>query len=643
MIIISFFIKFAKILFTMNYISIDNISKAFSDKLLFENISFGIEKGEKTALVAANGTGKSTMMKILVGKEESDKGSIAYNENIRIGYLEQLPQFNPELTIQDVISTGHTDIMNVIQRYESALLNHVDDNNLTTKKELEDAISQMDSLQAWSYEQRLKQLLYTFEITDLNQKVGTLSGGQVKRLALALVLLDDPDILFLDEPTNHLDMGMIEWLEKYLTQSTKTLFMVTHDRYFLDRVCNKIFELYQGTMYTHNGNYDYYVRKSREREENKRIAAERAGQLLKHELEWMRSTPQARTGKAKARIDAFYDLQEKAKMRRDNNELQFGSDMQRLGGKILEMDRVSKSYGNMTILKDFDYIFKKGERIGIIGKNGIGKSTFLNMITGNEKPDSGTVVTGQTVAYGYYTQKGIKFDERKTVLETIQDIAEVIHYGKDNVYTADKLLAHFMFPYSMHRQPVSLLSGGEKRRLYLLTVLVSNPNFLILDEPTNDLDLLTLQKLEDFLQTYKGCLLVVSHDRYFLDQTVDQLFVFEGDGKVKGFMGNYSQYHDYLEKKNKEEKREIAAQKQEARVDKPKAVERKKKRTYKEQQEYEQLAKDIEDLEVEKEEIATKMQEQMDYQEIEKLGKRLNEINDLLDEKEMRWLELDEI
>lgn len=627
----------------MNYISIDNISKAFSDKLLFENISFGIEKGEKTALVAANGTGKSTMMKILVGKEESDKGTIAYNENIRIGYLEQLPQFDSQLTIQDVISTGHTDIMNVIQRYENALQNHVDDNNISTKKELEVAISQMDSLQAWSYEQRLKQLLYTFEITDLTQKIGTLSGGQVKRLALALVLLDDPDILFLDEPTNHLDMGMIEWLEKYLTQSTKTLFMVTHDRYFLDRVCNKIFELYQGTMYTHNGNYDYYVRKSREREENKRIAAERAGQLLKYELEWMRSTPQARTGKAKARIDAFYDLKEKAKFRRDNTELQFGSDMQRLGGKILEMDRVSKSYGEMTILKDFDYIFKKGERIGIIGKNGIGKSTFLNMITGNESPDSGTIVTGQTVAYGYYTQKGIKFDERKTVLETIQDIAEVIHYGKDNVYTADKLLAHFMFPYSMHRQPVSLLSGGEKRRLYLLTVLVSNPNFLILDEPTNDLDLLTLQKLEDFLQSYKGCLLVVSHDRFFLDQTVDQLFVFEGDGKVKGFMGNYSQYHDYLEEKNKEEKKVIAAQKQETRMEKPKATERKKKRTYKEQQEYEQLAKDIESLEMEKEEITVKMQEQIDYQEIERLGKRLNEINDLLDEKEIRWLELDEI
>ena len=627
----------------MNYISIDNISKAFSDKLLFENISFGIEKGEKTALVAANGTGKSTMMKILVGKEESDKGSISYNENIRIGYLEQLPQFEPELTIQEVISTGHTDIMAVIQRYENALLNHVDDNNIATKKELEQAIAQMDGLQAWSYEQRLKQLLYTFEITDLSQKVGTLSGGQVKRLALALVLLDDPDILFLDEPTNHLDMGMIEWLEKYLTQSTKTLFMVTHDRYFLDRVCNKIFELYQGTMYTHNGNYDYYVRKSREREENKRIAAERAGQLLKYELEWMRSTPQARTGKAKARIDAFYDLQEKARVRRDNSELQFGADMQRLGGKILEMDRVSKSYGDTVVLKDFEYIFKKGERIGIIGKNGIGKSTFLNMITGNESPDSGTIVTGQTVAYGYYTQKGIKFDERKTVLETIKDIAEVIHYGKDKTYTADQLLAHFMFPYSMHRQQVALLSGGEKRRLYLLTVLVSSPNFLILDEPTNDLDLLTLQKLEDYLRSYKGCLLVVSHDRFFLDETVDQLFVFEGDGKVKGFMGNYSQYHEYLENKTKEEKREIAAQKQETRAERPAATERKKKRTYKEQQEYEQLAKDIEALENEKKELTIKLEQQLDYKEIEKIGNRIGEITDLIDEKELRWLELDEI
>ena len=591
----------------MNYLSVDNISKAFSDKLLFENISFGIEKGEKTALIAANGTGKSTMMRILVGKEEADGGKVTFNENVRIGYLEQLPKFDPNLTIEDVIATGHTDVMRVIKRYEEALVNQVD---------LDKATAEMDTMQAWSYELRLKQLLSTFEINDLTQKVGTLSGGQVKRLALALVLLDDPDMLFLDEPTNHLDMQMVEWLEDYLTQSNVTLFMVTHDRYFLDRVCNKILEMYHGTIYTHKGNFDYYVKKSREREENKRIAAEKAGQLMKHELEWIRSTPQARTGKAKARIDAFYDLKEKARMIRDNTEIQFGLDMQRLGGKILEMKGVTKKWDNQFILKDFDYIFKKGERIGIIGKNGVGKSTFLNMITGHEAPDSGTIVVGET---------------------------EVVYYGKDMVYTADKLLAHFMFPYSMHRQPVSLLSGGEKRRLYLLTILIKNPNFLILDEPTNDLDILTLQKLEDFLKGYKGCLIVVSHDRYFLDQTVDQLFVFEGDGAVKGFMGNYSQYHDWLEEKNKEIHKAQVAERVDTRENRPKATERSKKRSFKEQKEYEQLAIDIENLENEKKTLTSQLENQTDYQEIDKIGKRLAEINDLLDEKEMRWLELDEI
>ena len=618
----------------MNYLSVDNISKAFSDKLLFENISFGIEKGEKTALIAANGTGKSTMMRILVGKEEADGGKVTFNENVRVGYLEQLPQFDPNLTIEDVIATGHTDVMRVIKGYEEALVNQVD---------LDKATAAMDAMQAWSYDLRLKQLLSTFEINDLSQKIGTLSGGQVKRLALALVLLDDPDMLFLDEPTNHLDMQMVEWLENYLTQSNVTLFMVTHDRYFLDRVCNKILEMYHGTIYTHNGNFDYYVRKSREREENKRIAAEKAGQLLKHELEWIRSTPQARTGKAKARIDAFYDLKEKARMIRDNTEIQFGLDMQRLGGKILEMRGVTKKWDNLFLLKDFDYIFKKGERIGIIGKNGVGKSTFLNMITGREAPDSGTIVTGETVVYGYYTQGGIKFDENKTVIDTIRDIAEVVYYGKDMVYTADKLLAHFMFPYSMHRQPVALLSGGEKRRLYLLTILIKNPNFLILDEPTNDLDILTLQKLEDFLQGYKGCLIVVSHDRYFLDQTVDQLFVFEGDGAVKGFMGNYSQYHEWLDEKNKEMHKVQVAERVDTRENRPKASERSKKRSFKEQKEYEQLAIDIENLEKEKKELTSQLENQTDYQEIDKIGKRLTEINDLLDEKEMRWLELDEI
>ena len=618
----------------MNYLSVENLSKAFSDKLLFENLSFGIEKGDKTALIAENGTGKTTLMRILVGKEEADGGKVVFNGNVRVGYLEQLPTFDPDCNIGDVVAEGHTDIMRVIRKYEDSLVNRVN---------LEEAMAEMDANQAWDYEMRLKQLLSTFEINDLSQKIGTLSGGQVKRLALALVLLDNPDILFLDEPTNHLDMQMVEWLEDYLSQSNVTLFMVTHDRYFLDRVCNKILEMYHGVVYTHKGNFDYYVRKSREREENKRVAAEKAGQMVKRELEWIRATPQARTGKSRARIDAFFDLKEKAKMIRDNKEIQFGLDMQRLGGKILEMKAVSKRFDDQVVLKDFDYIFKKGERIGIIGKNGVGKSTFLNMITGSVAPDSGTIVTGETVVYGYYHQSGIVFDENKSVLDTVREIAEVIHYGKDLVYTADKLLAHFMFPYSMHRQPVALLSGGEKRRLYLLTILIKNPNFLILDEPTNDLDILTLQKIEDFLKSYKGCLIVVSHDRFFLDQTVDQLFVFEGDGSVKGFMGNYSQYHEWLEDKNKEQHKQQIAEKSDPRENRPRASERKKKRSFAEQKEYEQLSVDIQCLENEKLELASRLENLSDYVEIDKIGKRLNEINALLDEKEMRWLELDEI
>lgn len=624
----------------MNYLSVDNISKAYSDKLLFENISFGIEKGDKTALIAPNGCGKTTMMRILVGKEESDSGTVAFNGDVRIGYLEQSPYFDPELTIEDVISQGHTDVMQIISNYEDAVLHHVDDNDKNTKARLEQAISAMDSLQAWSYEQRLKQLLSTFDIVDLKQKIGTLSGGQVKRLSIALVLLDNPDMLFLDEPTNHLDIEMVEWLEKYLKQSNVTIFMVTHDRYFLDRVCNKIFELHDGTIFTHNGNFDYYVRKSREREENKRIAAERAGQLLKHELEWMRSTPQARTGKSKSRIDAFFELKEKAKVRREDNEIQFGLEMRRLGGKILEMNNVNKMYGDNVILKDFDYIFKRGERIGIIGKNGIGKSTFLNMITGAEQADSGTITTGQTVTYGYYTQQGMNFKSGMSILDTIREIAEVIHYGKDKVYTAEQLLAHFMFPYKMHGQPVELLSGGEKRCLYLLTVLIKNPNFLILDEPTNDLDVLTLQKLEDFLQLYKGCLLIVSHDRCFLDSTVDQLFVFQGNGEVKGFMGNYSQYHQWIEERNKELAQIELSSKFKTVT---RTVERKRKKTFKEQKEYESLTIELAELENEKKDITAKLETVTDYAEIEKLGRRMLEIDALVDEKELRWLELDEI
>lgn len=584
----------------MNCLSVNSISKSFGIKTLFSDVTFGIEKGDKTALIAANGSGKSTMLKILVGKESPDTGTIIYANDLKIGYLEQLPVYPAGTCIAD-------------------LLDDLDE------------------------EQHLKarQYLTRFALNDLAQSVDELSGGQVKRLALALVLLHDPDFLILDEPTNHLDVEMVEWLEKFLTQSNMTLLMVTHDRYFLDRVCNKIFELYQGVMYTHNGNFDYYVQKSREREEVKRTTAERNSQLLKHELEWMRSTPQARTGKAKSRIDAFFDLKERSKYQEQDYRLEFGLNMQRLGGKILEMSNVSKSYGNLSVLRDFDYVFKRGERIGLIGKNGVGKSTFLNLITGRILPDRGRIKTGETVSYGYYRQEGIQFDEGKSVIDTLRDIAEVVNYGKDKVYTADQLLSHFMFPYKMHRQPVALLSGGEKRRLYLLTVLVSNPNFLILDEPTNDLDLLTLQKLEDFLQGYKGCLLVVSHDRFFMDQVVDQLFVFQGDGNVKGFMGNYSQYKDYLDAKQRKERKEKSAERKED--PRPVKQREKVKRSFKEQREYEQLAQELADLESEKQGIELSLNSETDYQKLHQMGNRLQEIKSLLDEKEMRWLELDEI
>lgn len=597
----------------MNYLSVEGISKSFGIKTLFSGVTFGIEKGDKTALIASNGSGKSTLLKIIVGRESMDTGTVTFANDIRVGYLEQLPQYDSELTINDIIADAAV-------KYSNAAA---------------------EDLESCSYEQRLIQLLTRFELTDLEQQVGNLSGGQVKRLALAIVLLDDPDLLILDEPTNHLDVEMVEWLEKYLSQSSVTLLMVTHDRYFLDRVCNKIFELYQSVIYTHYGNFDYYVEKSREREEAKRATAAKAASQLRRELEWIRATPQARTGKSKSRIDAFYDLKDRARYQEPEERLQFGLQAQRLGGKILEMYNVTKTYGDLAVLRNFDYVFQRGERIGLIGKNGVGKSSFLNLITRHIAPDSGKIIVGDTVTFGYYCQEGIHFDENKTVIDAIRDIAEVLRYGKDQVYTADQLLSHFMFPHKMHHQPIALLSGGEKRRLYLLTVLVSNPNFLILDEPTNDLDLLTLQKLEDFLKSYKGCLLVVSHDRYFMDEVVDQLFVFQGDGKVKGFMGNYTQYKDYLQTKEQQERQAQTVMKT---VEEParKPVREKKKRSFKEEREFAQLTADIATLEAEKEQIHQTMNEVTDYQRLQEMGERLQQIKDLLDEKELRWLELDE-
>ncbi|MDA3943554.1 MAG: ABC-F family ATP-binding cassette domain-containing protein [Bacteroidetes bacterium] len=627
-----------------NLLSVDSISKSFGDKALFENLSFGLQQGDKSALIAANGTGKTTLMRLLTGKDTPDTGIITYADGIRIGFLEQQPDFNPNLSIEELINSGHTELMQAIRNYEAAVQQQAS-SSAETAKSLENASAEMDRLQAWNYDQRMKQLLTMFEITDLNQRIDSLSGGQRKRLALALVLLDEPELLLLDEPTNHLDIGMIEWLERYLSQANITLLMVTHDRYFLDRVCNNILEMYQGEMFHHKGNYGYYLRKSEEREENLRIAAEKAGQLLKHEQQWMRRQPKARTTKSKSRIDAFYELKERANQKRSQQQLQLEVSMQRLGGKILEMKQVSKSYGDNIILDEFDYLFTKGERIGVIGKNGVGKSSFLNLITGKEKADKGEVISGDTVVYGYYTQEGFRFSSEKKVIEVVKDIAEVLPMGDGRSLTASQLLSWFLFPPKMQQQQVSLLSGGEQRRLYLLTVLVRNPNFLILDEPTNDLDLLTLQTLEAFLQQYKGCLVVVSHDRYFMDQVVDQLFVFEGEGIIRGFVGNYSEYKSRIEETQRIEREEqatqLSQQKKEQRNAAPKQL--RKKRSYKEEKEFEKLAGELEKLENEKGQLTEKLSTLSEYQDIETAAKRIEEINLTIDEKEMRWLELDEL
>lgn len=630
----------------MNYLSIENISKNFGESPLFENLSFGINKGDKTALIAVNGAGKTTLMRILTGKEERDSGKITFTDGIRLGYLEQMPNFDPNLTIEELIQTAHNEVLQAKQTYETILNLQNLTHTIENQKLLENATARMDALHAWDYERRLKEMLTKFQIDDLTQKTGVLSGGQLKRLAFALLLVDEPELLLLDEPTNHLDIPMIEWLEKYLRQSNITLLMVTHDRYFLDRICNNILELHVGKLYHHKGNFNYYLEKSAEREETKRIEAEKAGQLLKHETQWMRRMPKARTTKSKSRIDAFYELKEKANYRGAGKQLQLQVSMNRMGSKIMEMRNVSKKYGDFVILDGFDYMFTKGERIGIVGDNGVGKTTFLNLITGNEKADKGRIISGETIVFGYYTQKGIQFDEDQKVIDVVKDIADLIPLGNGFSATASQLLTRFMFPPQMQNQAVSSLSGGEKRRLYLLTVLVRNPNFLILDEPTNDLDLLTLQALEEFIQNYKGCLLIVSHDRYFMDQVVDQLFVFNGSGNVTGFIGNYTEYRDAIELKDQELKLKNAAAKAASVEEKKKnrSIEKKNKRTYKEQNEYEQLEIDIDLLEKEKQILIEKLTSfSSDYEALQLASNRITEIDSLLDSMMLRYLELDEI
>ena len=537
----------------MNYLSAENISKAYGVQVLFEGITFGLERGDKTALIARNGTGKTTLLRILSGKESTDTGEFKIRNGIRTAFLEQSPELDNSLTIDELIVSANTPVLSVIRHYEQVISEHSADHSTDGMKLLEAATNEMDHVQGWDYDRRLKQLLDLFRITDTSQSVASLSGGEKKRLALALVLLDEPELLILDEPTNHLDIDMIEWLERYLAQSNLTLLMVTHDRYFLDRVCNRILEMDRGTLFQYQGNYEYFLEKRAEREVQFQTETDKAGQLMKKELEWLRRMPKARTGKSKARIDAFDAIKAKATATSDEGELRLQVKIPRLGGKIKELKHIHKKYDSLTIIDDFSYKFAKGERLGIIGRNGTGKSTFLNVISGADQPDSGTIDTGETLVTGYYRQMGITWKQNQRVIDVVKEIAEVVELKNSRTITASQFLEHFMFtPESQYKQ-IAKLSGGELRRLHLLTVLIKNPNFLLLDEPTNDLDLFALNKLEEFLLAYEGCLVIVSHDRYFLDKLTEHLFIFEGNGKIRDHYGKYSQYRLEREAKRSEE------------------------------------------------------------------------------------------
>jgi ATP-binding cassette subfamily F protein uup len=628
----------------MNYLSVDRVSKNLGERILFEDLSFGLSKGDKVALIANNGTGKTTLLNIITQTDVPDHGVVAWREGITVGYLKQKPEFEEHLSIHQLIKGTNTEVLTAIREYESALHALGDANSEQNQNRLEHANKKMDELQAWDYERRLTQILSKFNIDDLEKKVGAMSGGQKKRLALALVLLDEPDLLVLDEPTNHLDIEMIEWLEKYLSQNNITLFMVTHDRYFLDNVCNQIIEMNDGKLYVHKGTYAYFLEKKAEREEVFRVETGKAGQLYKKELEWMRRSPKARTTKSKSRIESFYKVEEKAKGAAKGPELRLEVKMTRIGGKILELKKITKSYGDNVILKGFDYVFKKGERIGMVGKNGVGKSTFLNLITNKEQPDGGKINVGETIVMGYYSQEGINVPQDKKVIDVLKDIAEVIEMGDGSKLTASQFLNFFMFPPAMQYTLVSKLSGGEQRRLYLLTVLIKNPNFLILDEPTNDLDLLTLNKLEEFLSGFGGCLILVTHDRYFMDMLVDHIFIFEGKGVVKDYNGTYTEYRVDLEEEEKLALAEKAKEQEIKNTAAKQKPEEKKRMNFKEKFEFDTIQKEMEELNKEKAKLELEINSGIDdYVQIQKIADRISAIIELLDAKEMRWLELDEL
>jgi len=623
-----------------SYLQIDKLTKSFGDLVLFEDITFGIAQGQKIGLIAKNGAGKTTLLNIIAGKEDYDNGAVVFRNDLRVGYLEQSPMYPEGLTVLQACFFSPNETVRLIAEYEEAMAGN-------DHSRLNDILLRMDNEKAWDYEQKAKQILSQLKITNFEQRVETLSGGQLKRVALANVLITDPELIILDEPTNHLDLEMTEWLEGYLSRANISILMVTHDRYFLDRVCNEIMEIDRCQIYQYKGNYSYYLEKRQERIESQNVDIERANNLFRKELDWMRRQPQARGTKAKYRIDAFYELEKRAKQQRDNSQVNLDVKASYIGSKIFEAEHVSKSFGTVKIVEDFNYTFARYEKMGVVGNNGTGKSTFVKMLLGEVKPDSGHFDIGETVRFGYYSQDGLQFDEQMKVIDVVQDIAEFVDLGNGQKMGVSQFLNYFLFAPEKQHDYVHKLSGGEKRRLYLCTVLMRSPNFLVLDEPTNDLDIVTLNVLEEYLQNFKGCVIVVSHDRYFMDKVVDHLLVFRGNADIRDFPGNYSQYRDWKDVQDQLEK-EADADKQ----PKPTVIEKsgrtenesKKKLSFKERKEFEALEGEIPTLEAEKKVIEEAMSSgSLTNDELLLQSERIAQLIDEIDEKTMRWLELSEL
>ena len=618
----------------MNLLSVEEISKSYGEKVIFDSISFGVNQGQKIALIAKNGCGKSSILNIIAGEDSPDKGQVVFRKGIKVAYLSQEPLLDPKLTVKESVLRADNPILSIIFDYDKALKNPED------QESYQKAFDAMDQAQAWDFETQYKKILFKLKLNDLNAKVGSLSGGQKKRIALCNALLKQPELLILDEPTNHIDLEMIEWLESYFSKEKITLLMVTHDRYFLERVCNEIIELDQGKLYSYKGNYSYYLEKRDARIAQENVEAHKTKLHFKKELEWMRRQPKARTTKSKSRIEDFKIIKEKASLRREDHKVQLEINMERLGSKMIEMHKVSKAFGDTTILNGFDYVFQRNERIGIIGKNGTGKSTFLNMLTSNEELDSGKIIWGETLKFGYYTQSGIPYKEGQKVIDVIREYGDYIPLKKGKKISAQQLLERFLFDRKKQYDFVDKLSGGERKRLYLCTVLIQNPNFLILDEPTNDLDIITLNVLENFLLDFPGCLIVVSHDRYFMDKIIDHLFVFKGSGNIENFPGNYSDYRAYEDSKIKNNDSELKSER--SQLKEKNIHSNKKNLNYLQQKEFKKLEKEIKKIEVLKEEIQNHFNQKLSIDDVKKYSIQLKNIEQELELKTNRWFELSE-